>query len=240
MRRQVRAFPGCEIEHEDIGILAGGMRLRVDKPLGVARKNQPRVAQLFCSVLREVPHMARGNIHELNLEAGAGFRFGDVGQPAAIGRPRGFLLGTVLRRRQVHHVAGFGRHQEDVPLLIAVVVGNVRDPGAIGRPGGRALALIADRQLCRPASGCGHQPDVVAPADVGDERDLPGIGRPRGSTDQARAVELLDGEGLHIRHVLTFELGRVGHSGRRSKRRLGECNETHKYYGDGQCDSHGL
>ena len=133
-----------------------------------------------------------------------------VGDLLAVGRPGGLLLGDFLGGGEVDDLAGLGRDEEDVPLLVAVVVRDVGDPVAVGRPGGRDLALVADGELGGPAAGGGHEPEIVAAADVGDEGDLLAVGRPGGAADGASAVELLDGEVLHVLDGLALELGGVG------------------------------
>ena len=87
------------------------------------------------------------------------------------------MLRSLLGVGEVDDLAGFWGDEEDIPLLIAVGVGGVGDPVAVGRPSGLNLTLLADSELRRPSAGGGNQPDVVAPADVGDEGDLFAVGR---------------------------------------------------------------
>ena len=179
MLRQVCALAAGEIEHEDVGVLPGGVRLRINQELAIARENRARVAQLLGRVLRQMAHVARGNVHQLDLKARAGLGLGDVRDLPPVGRPRRLFFRALRRSRQVHHVAGLGRHQEDVPLLVAIVIGDVGDPGAVGRPHRLRLPLIADGQLRRPSAGRRNQPEIITSADVGDEGDLLAVGRPR-------------------------------------------------------------
>ena len=207
---QIRALPGGEVEHEDVRVLARRVRLGIDQELAVARKDRVIVAKLLGRVGRQMIDMTRRHVHQVNLETGAGLGLGDVGNLASIGRPRWFFLGALRRRGQVHHLSGLGRNQEDVPLLVAIVVGYVGDPGAVGRPRRLSLALVADGQLHRPTAARGHQPKVVAPAQVGNECDLLAVGRPRGAAHQPRHVELLDGEAAHVGYGLALQLGWFG------------------------------
>ena len=186
------------------------------------------VAQLFGRVLREVGDVARGDVHQLDLVARAGLRLGGVGDRAAVGRPCRIDFGGLRRGRQVHYIAGLGRDHEDVPLLVAIVIGGVGDPGAVGRPHRLRLPLVADGELHRPTAGRRDEPEIVAAADVGDERDLFAVGRPGRAADQARHVELLDGEGRHVGDGLALKLGGVGDGLRGGERLLRECGQSHK------------
>ena len=218
MWRQVRTLPAGKVEHEDGRVVPRRMRLRIDKELAVARENRVAIAQLLRRVRRQVAHMARSHVHQLDLETRTRLRLGDVGDLPPVGRPRRLFVPALRRGRQVHHVAGLRRDQEHVPLLIAIVVGDVGYPRPVRRPRRLRLPLIADGQLRRPAAARRHQPQVIAPADVGDKRDLLAVGRPRRAADQARHVELLDGEGLQVSHGLALQLCGIGNRSRRRKR----------------------
>ena len=203
------------------------MRLRIDNKLAIARKDGMVVAQFLGRVFRQMTKVPRGHIHQLDLVARPCLRLGGVGELAAVRRPRRISLGRLRRDGQVRHLAGLRRNQKDVPLLIAVVIGDVRDPRAVRGPDWLCLPLVAYGQLGRPAARRRHQPQVIPPADVGDEGHLLAVRRPRRAAHLARHVELLDGERLHVGHGFALELGWVGDGLRRGEQLLGECGNRH-------------
>ena len=134
-----------KIDQEDAAVAVAGIGpLGVDEELAIARKDGVEVALIRRRVVGDVLHVPRGELHQVNLVAGASLRLLDVGQPLAIRRPNRRVLGSVFRGRQVLYFSGLGRDGEDVPLLVAVIVRGVGDPVAVGRPGWVGLPLIAD------------------------------------------------------------------------------------------------
>ena len=125
----------------------------------------------------------------------------------------GFGLRNLASAGEVDNFAGLRGDQKNIPLLVAIVIRLIGDPFSVGRPCGRGLALITDGELNGPSAFGGNEPEVVAPAHVGDEGDLLAVWRPRGAADLAGHVELFDGQalGLDLRVGLGGDLFGIGY-----------------------------
>ena len=138
---------------------------------------------------------------------------------------------------EVHDLAGLGRDQKNVPLLVAIVVRLVSNPLSIRRPCRRTLALVADGELCRPAALGGHQPQVIAAADVADKGDRLPIRRPGRSTHRPCHIELLNGKiFLDLRIGLAGNLLGIG-NGLRRRQSLRQGERAHNNHDNKENES---
>ena len=72
-----------------------------------------------------------------------------------------------------------------------------------------ALPLITHSELCWPASFGGHKPDIVAPADVGDEGHLFVVRRPFAFTHKARYIKLFYAQRLNVQLAFGGDLAGI-------------------------------
>ena len=214
VRREQRALTGGDFGDEDIGVRALGLLLGVGDPLVVGGPDGIDIHLVPGRAAGQMFRVAHQGVEDVDFEHRRGLGLHRVGEIPPAGRPGRTLLSDLAGIGDVDDLSALWRDEENVPLLIAVVVGDVGDPFAVGRPGGRGLALVAHGELCRPAACGGHQPDIVAAADVRDEGDALAIRRPGRCSDRARHEQAFDGKALlvlfHVRVGLAGDQFGIG------------------------------
>ncbi len=198
---------GMLVEPVAVGDLRCGAGLDVgDEDVGAPLVKVADAVEAVAQVADDARRRLLGSVLLLRVLMLAGA--GDVGEAAAVGRPRG-LHRAVCLLRQLASLAAIERRQEHLVLLAAL--GDEREPAAVGRPSRRVIVLAVGEAARGGAS--------VERRDV--DRHLALVGR-RVVADDGVGDEVAVGRDLRVEHLLEQErvgrlelaLLRCGHGGR--------------------------
>ena len=159
---------------------------------------------------RQAPHPRAVRVHDPELPDLGARQAARVGDPPAVGRPRGLDLRCQVLRHATR-AGPVGAHDVDV---IAVLVALIGDPRAVRRPRGLGLVAVGRRHAAGVRAVGVHHVDVERPGAGAREGDPGAVRREvridlEGRARRARRVAVLLGEPALIAPVGAHAVQRV-------------------------------